>query len=51
MGAIPHKNELTVKITMQSMKKFFRPITLAAQAPIGKTIAFATRYEVRTQVL
>jgi hypothetical protein len=48
---MPHKNELTVKMTMQSMKKFFRPITLAAQAPMGKTIAFATRYEVRTHVL
>src|ERR1700683_1489566 len=48
---MPHKKELMVKITMQSMKKFFRPITLAAQAPIGKTMALATRYEVRTQVL
>jgi hypothetical protein len=43
LGAMPHKKELTVKITMHSMKKFFRPITLAAQAPIGRTIAFATR--------
>ncbi len=40
---MPHKNELTVKITMQSMKKFFRPITLAAQAPMGRTMALETR--------
>ena len=51
LGAMPHRNELMVKITMQSMKKFLRPITLAAQAPMGKTMALATRYEVRTQVL
>ncbi len=48
---MPHRNELMVKITMQSMKKFLRPMTLAAHAPIGKTIALATRYEVSTQVL
>jgi hypothetical protein len=40
-----------VKITMQSMKKFLRPITLDAQPPMGNTTAFATRYVVSTHVL
>ncbi len=33
------------------MKKRLRPSTPASQPLIGKTIAFETRYEVRTQVL
>ena len=50
-GASPHRKEAAVKITMQSRKKFLRPITLDAHPPIGNTTAFATRYVVNTQVL
>src|ERR1700744_4817465 len=51
VGAMPQRKELSEKITKQSIKKRFRPTTLAAHAPIGSTIAFATRYEVSPQVL
>ncbi len=50
-GAMPHKNDAAVKITMQVIKNRLRPSTLEAQPPIGSTIAFETRYEVSTQVL
>ena len=50
-GASPHKNDDTVKTTMQLMKNRLRPSTVEAQPPSGSTIAFETRYEVSTQVL
>ena len=40
-----------VKIMMQNMKKFLRPMMLATHPPMGSTTAFETRYAVSTQVL
>ena len=42
-SAAPHKKLETVKITMHSAKKFRRPMTLEAQAPMGRTMALATK--------
>jgi hypothetical protein len=42
-GAIPQRKLATVKMVMQSRKKFLRPITLGAHAPTGRMIAFETR--------
>ena len=42
-SAAPHRKLATVKITIQERKKFLRPITLEAQAPSGRTMAFETR--------
>jgi hypothetical protein len=48
---MPQRTALAVKTTMQNMKKFLRPITLAAHPPIGSTTALDTRYAVSTHVL
>src|ERR1700720_2402457 len=48
---MPHNNELKVKREIQMRKTRFRPISDTSQPVIGRTIAFETRYEVRTQVL
>src|SRR5579872_7138575 len=48
---MPQRNELIVKMVMQNMKKFLRPMMLATHPPIGSTTAFETRYAVSTQVL
>src|SRR5579884_35851 len=50
-GASPQKNDETVKPTTDSSKRRFRPNALASQPVIGRIIAFATRYEVRVQVV
>ena len=42
-GAAPHRKLETVKMVMQRIKKFLRPMTLEAQAPMGSTMALATR--------
>jgi len=42
-GAAPHRKLETVKIMMHSTKKFRRPITLEAHAPMGNTMAFESR--------
>src|SRR5271169_659800 len=51
LGAIAQSRELTVKKPRQAMKKRLRPSAPASQPLIGRTIAFDTRYEVRTHVL
>src|SRR6201994_1201372 len=48
---MPQRNELIVKMVMQNMKKFLRPMMLVAHPPMGRTTAFDTRYAVSTQVL
>src|SRR5215471_3672600 len=50
-GAEPHNTELTVKRRIQSRKKRFRPNRPASHPLIGRTTAFAARYDVSTQVL
>src|SRR5215472_8490418 len=49
--AKPHNTELTVKRTIQRTKKRFRPNRPASHPLIGRTTAFAARYDVSTQVL
>src|SRR6266550_1582252 len=51
LGAIPHSKELNVKKAIHAMKNRLRPTTPAIHPLIGKTMAFDTRYEVRTHVL
>src|ERR1017187_5497287 len=51
LGAIPHRNEHTVKVATQTMKKRLRPNNDDNQPVSGRTIAFDTKYEVNTQVL
>ena len=48
---MPHKNDAAVKPRMQTMKKFFRPINAESQPDKGNTMPFATRYDVKIQVL
>src|SRR5215469_3111242 len=50
-GAMPHRNELTVKINRHPMKNRLRPSVPASQPLIGNTMAFEARYEVSTQAL
>ena len=40
---MPQRKLATVKMVMQSIKKFLRPMTLDAQAPTGRMIALETR--------
>src|SRR5262245_39192782 len=49
-GASPHRNDDTVKPVTDIISRFLRPKRLASQPVIGRMIAFATRYEVSTQV-
>ena len=49
--AIPHAKDAAVKPPMHNMKKRLRPITSANQPDKGKTIPFATKYDVSTHVL
>src|ERR1700733_11635841 len=51
LGAIPQSNEETVNITIQIRKNRLRPMTEVSHPVIGKTMAFDTRYDVRTHVL
>ena len=51
LGAKPQSSELTVKMASDIMKYRLRPINSASHPLMGKTIAFAARYEVSTQVL
>src|SRR5215468_12596412 len=48
LGAMPDKNELAVKVTVQMRKNRRRPNTDVSQPLAGMTIALAARYEVRT---
>src|SRR5579862_2010861 len=50
-GASPQRRELIVKITTQAMKNLLRPKTPDSHPESGNTIAFDTKYDVRTQVL
>src|SRR5438094_7749657 len=47
-GAIPERNELTVKITVQIRKKRRRPNRAESQPVAGMMMAFAARNEVMT---
>src|SRR5215469_14140663 len=51
LGAIPHSNEESVKMARQIKKNRLRPSILANHPLIGSTMAFETKYEVRTHVL
>src|ERR1700722_6619313 len=48
---MPQSSELTVNKAMHMRKNRFRPISDTSQPVIGRTIAFETKKEVRTQVL
>jgi hypothetical protein len=50
VGARPHRNDEPVKPITDSIKSRLRPNLLASQPVIGRMIAFATRYDVSTQV-
>ena len=48
LGAMPERNELAVKVTVQIRKKRRRPKTAVSQPLAGMTTALAARYEVIT---
>src|SRR2546426_12191261 len=48
-GAIPDRNELTVKMTVQIRKNRRRPKRAESQPVAGMATALAARYEVTTQ--
>jgi hypothetical protein len=48
LGAMPERNELPVKVTVQMRKKRRRPNTAVSQPLAGITTALAARYEVMT---
>ena len=50
LGARPQRNDDAVKPATDVMSRFLRPNRLASQPVIGRMMALATRYEVRTQV-
>src|SRR6202050_3747786 len=51
LGAMPQNRDVTVNKGMHSKKSRLRPNVVASHPVIGKTIAFDTRYDVRTHVL
>src|SRR5260370_27156895 len=50
VGARPHRNDVAVNPTTDSISSRLRPNMLASQPVIGRMIAFATRYDVSAQV-
>src|SRR5580765_5395555 len=48
LGAMPERNELAVKVTVQIRKKRRRPKTEVSHPLAGMTTALAARYEVMT---
>src|SRR6266436_7769056 len=50
LGARPQRNDAAVKPTTDAINRFLRPKMLASQPVIGRMIALATRYDVRTHV-
>ncbi len=51
LGAMPQNRDVTVNKEMHSRKSRLRPNVVASHPVMGSTIAFDTRYEVRTHVL
>jgi hypothetical protein len=47
---MPHMNEDAVKPMTEAIKRFLRPKRDASQPVMGRMMAFATRYDVSTQV-
>src|SRR5438270_2673302 len=49
-GASAHKNDATVKPVTEAISRSLRPNVLASHPVMGRTMALATRYEVRVHV-
>src|SRR6266850_4402878 len=51
LGAMPHSTELSVNTARQIRKNRLRPSSVTNHPVMGSTMAFDTRYDVRTHVL